>query len=747
MIQCLFSLLRDKDMFFRGFGKKKAAVKKKGAPKVEEMTVIDAVDNLSSIAEVDIESTVEGIDRSVKQNLQALKDLDQSEKEKTLKTVKNSFKTIHKYLKHVYAREKKDFQDIEIQRGVKAIMILANEAADKLKTCTSLFKHSYREGKLKEIEEYKNLRQFYLNKIVKRFQKVLASEKDWEEEWGTKDYIFDPKKLGLKDLEIVKRDQQYELFQIRQDDGEPFFNRNLLRHIKLVRDFDEVAILTEGEDPLLHINVLVDKKAQKIGEEIRDIVKNELDDFYVSAMKNQDIPVIKTLNKMVMSIFLASNPRNLAQSTVGKTCVNYFRDFQLFLREVLSSSDYVYLTSQSLNEIDQLSRTLVFLVHAFCYAFFICVGKRSDLIDYIHNLMQKGDGGEEITRGKTSNPLTFWNDLLDIYDVLASVLKRYPNGPLFKTLDVFHERKKDEGFDPIYQGNQPSYLYTFSSQSFESKCLRLPCPTFHHHINRAEIIEEFKGYLRYIDQKKTLRCHLLFNLQDHTSWEEHARCQVLEELSRKAEYSNQFILVNLPKKTDFYFQSHDYKDIDLARDFIQLVKEQVALNEECGFFFSKKLSRKEVDAFTKKVLSFIHKRVFSSKKTLSRRERLNFIEIFYQLMILKILDLVKPDYFSFTCKDGIDVGPTTSMGFYAMIKIISQQEGGYTKEEQDYFLWMLYEPSLMVRERLIDYQRLSRVISALTAFNESLQKDQKEALQDLAGLYDYPLFRNISILT
>jgi len=714
--------------------------------KSDEMTIMDAVDNLSSIAEVDVESNAEGVERGVKQNLQKFKNLKQTEKQETLETVKGSFKTVHKYLQHVYQQDKEHLQDVEMQRGVKAIMVLAGEAADKLEKCTSIFKHAYKGEKIEEIEEYKDLRKFYLNKIVKRFQEVLASEEAWEEEWGAEDPTLDIERLGLKDLETVKRDKEYELFYIRQDDGKPFFNRNLLRHIKLVSDFDEVISAAEGEDPLLRVNVLVDKEAQVVANEIREDVKDELDDFYVDAMQYQELPIIQTMNKVTMSLLLASNPRNLLQHTIGKTCTRYFHDFQFYLREILTSADYIRLISHSLNETDRLSRALVHLVHAFCFAFFIRVGKRNDLIDYIHDLIKKGYGGQEVARAETSDPLTFWNDLLDIHDVVSSVLKRYPSGPLFKTLDIFHERDEKEGFDPIYQGNQPSFQFTFSSQSFDSKCLRLPCPTFHNHINKAQIIDEFKGYLRYLDQKKGMGSHLLFNLQDRTSWEEHARCQALEELSRRAEYTNQLILVTLPKRTDFYFQTDAYKDLNQANDFLKMIKEQVASNEECGFFFSNRIPRNEIDTFIGKILPLIHKRVFQSKKTLTRRERLDFIEIFYQFLMLKILDLVKPDYFSFTCKDAVDVGPTTNAGFYTILKMMSENIS-YNKEEQDHFLWMLYAPSLVVRERLVDYQRLSRVMSAMTSLNEGFQNDQKGFMKELEALYDYPLLQQIQIKT
>ena len=537
-------------------------------------------------------------------------------------------------------------------------MVLAGEAAEKIDKCTTLFKYTYKEGHLNEIKEYKDLRHFYLSKIVKRFQEVFIHEEAWEEEWGVEDVYLNIEKLGLKDLETVKRDREYELFYIRQDDGKPFFNRNLLRHIKLVSDFDEVVSEVEGEDPLLKISLLLDREAQAMAEDLKADVEDALGDFYIDAMQYKEIPIIGDMNCLVMSLMLAANPQNLLQNTIGKTCTRYFHDFHQLLRELLSSAEYLRLISHSMEEADRLSRALMTLVHTFCQAFLTRIGKWQLWKDFIYDLIKVGYRGNPPPRTEKSDTLNFFSDLLDHYDIISSVLKRYPSGPLFKTLDIFHEREEKEGFDPSFQGNHPELIYTFSSQSFDAKCLRLPCPTYHKHINKAEVNDEFMGYLRFLEAKKSSAKHLMINLQDRTSWEEHARCQALEELQKRAEYSGQFALITLPKRSDFYYQSDAYLEIEASVEFLKLIQDQVDSGEECGFFFSHLIDKKELMDFVKQVLPLIHSHFFEEKKILSRKDRLDFIEIFYLLLSLKILDIIKPDYFSFTCKDAVDVGQT-----------------------------------------------------------------------------------------
>ena len=715
---------------------------KKKAKKDQEMSIMDAVDNLSGMAELDVAVEKEGEAVDVKKNLHKLKDLEEAEKEETLSTVKGTFKTVHKYLEHVYSKDKEQLKDRDMQRGIKAIMVLADEAADKLDKCTSLFKHTYKEGKVSEIQEYKDLRSFYSKKILKRFEEVLATEAAWQEEWASEDEKIDIERQGLKDLEMVKRDKEYELFYIRKDDGKPFFNRNLLRHIKLVSDFDEVIMGFEGEDPLLRINILLDHEAQVVAEEIRDIAKNELGDFYADAFHHKEIPIVGDMIKMTMSLMLACNPQNLNENTMGKVCTRYLKDFHKFLREILVSPDYLRLISHAVEETDQLSRALVNLVHAFSFAFFCHSGKKQEMLDFMNDLLKRSNDGELPIRKDKIDTNVFLSEIYDLHDSITTMLKKYPSGPLFKTLDIFQERNEKEGFDPIGQGNPPYYQYTFSSNDFDSKCLKMPCPTFHAHINKAEVIDEFKGFLRHFETKKGLERHLHINLQDRTSWEEHARCQALEKLQNQAEFSNQLILVTFPKKSDFYFQAEDYLNVDSAKDFLKLLEEQVKSGEECGFFFSKYLSKKELHDFTQKILPIIHTHFFKKRVKLERKERLDFIEIFYQFFTLKILELARPDTFTFSCKDGVDVGSTASAAFFTLVKLLGKEDK-WSQEEQDHLYWILCGPALTVRERLVDYQRFSRMASSLSILAQAFATDHDKIIKAIQPLYSAKLFQNL----
>lgn len=703
------------------------------------MSIMDAVENLSSMAELDTvpEKKVDK-GKSVKSDLQSFEKLQQEEKEKTLKTVKGTFKTIHNYLQHVYKKDQGDLKDSNIQKGVKSIMVLAGEAAEKLDQCTTLFKHTYTEGSLTEIQEYQDLKNFYLSKIVTRFKQGLASEEAWEEEWGIEDIHLNIAKLGLKDLETVKRDRKYELFHIRQEDGKPFFNRNLLRHIKLVSDFDQIVGEVEGKDPLLMVSGFIDEETQHVAEGVKNAIANELSDYLFCVEKKKDLAIVSMINRLLTSLSLAANPKNLVLSKSGKTCATYFHDCQQFLREVLSSKEYKILEDHSLDELDRLSQSLVLVICTFSHALITQVGKREIWEAFIDNLIKEN----KLVHSKTT--LNLFHSLLESYDSIQALLDHYPSGPLFKTIDTFKNRGEDEGFDPFMQGNCSEFIYSLSSKSLYTQCLRMPCPTFHSHINQVNIIDEFKSFLYSLTVKGVAKKYLMINLQDLMSWEEHARCKALEELQKNANYNSQFILVTLAKKGDFYNQRDTYLDTSDVNAFFSLIEDQINGGEECGFFFSYQISQEKLKAFTKKIFLVLHKHFFEGKKSLSRKERLDFIELFYLFISLKIIEWTSPDYFSFTCKDGVDVGATMAAGFYTLIKLLSSDQK-WSEREVKHLVWLFLGPAFKVRERLVNYHNLNRAISALSCLAVALEKDQKVILKALVSLYDFRLFQKTEL--
>src|SRR5205085_7426129 len=134
-----------------------------------------------------------------------------------------------------------------------------------------------------------------------------------------------------------------------------------------------------------------------------------------------------------------------------------------------------------------------------------------------------------------------------------------------------------------------------------------------------------------------------------------------------------------------------------------------------------------------KCIEAIHELFFQNKNVLTRGNREAFIEIFTQFLILKCIDILEPDFVSFTCKDANDVGMAESALFYGFVKLLYSD---FTKKEaQDFLRWLLYMPALVHRERAIDSERLARAIGALEKVDETMAERGKDVVKGMSGLF------------
>lgn len=712
----------------------------------EKMSVMEAVDNLSTFAELDLSSLPEPteMDLGIKPEKRAVDWRDPAHVMKNRDAVRETFRVVHSYLEHLYEKEKGQLKDRETQKGIQAIMVLAGEAAEKMDKYTSLFKGVHEPERIINLKEYQDLQNFYRNKIVKRFHETLEAEESWQKEWGNlEEDKLDVERRGLKDLETVRRDKEYELFYITKENGHPFFNRNLLRHIRMVGEFDESVSDPEGDDPLLKTRYIRDREIHEGAKEILQSVAPYLDEFYREALRHKENPLIASLNKAIMALMLAANGRNLLSTTSLKCCLNYFFDFHQFLREALQTEEYERLYAQSHEASHSFGQIALNLLHELCSYFFLRTSRIKETGSFIQELIAKGKKESGVDQEGVSS-VSLWNTLLEEDEEMRNVLKHYPNGPLLLTLDLFREGEEKVGFDPLAQGNFPTHLYATQFDTFHLSLLRIPAPVHQAVINKAEVVKEFNGFLRGLKTRMKGQKHLLVNLQDRTAWQEHARSLVLENLPKKAEFSETLSVVTLCKNTDFYHQSSHYQSVSDAKEFIALFKEQIVSGEACGYSYPSALSQEEIASFTEHALHMIHELFFAGKNVLSRKNRLDFIEIFYQFFIVKLLLVLRPDSLSFTCKDGIDTGAAASAGFFAFLRMMSSNKS-WTQEEKETFQWLLYAPALLIRERLIDSARFSRMISALTILHSELETQEKRIKDAVHKLFGQALFQKLHL--
>ncbi len=721
-------------------------IRKKG----RELAILQAVDDLSRMAEVDRASLQpqeqwgeDLTEQQLYERKQILRWRQPDQIAYNQERARNIFSVILQYLESIYEDEKGSLRTTEMQRGVQAIMLLAGEAVQKLDRLAQ--QNGQERMSFADLKEYQDLQQFYLTKIVQEFEEILDVEERWGEEIAAAEGASETERQGLQSLEDVRQDRNYELFHLRKADGKPFFTRSLLRHLGLVSNLEELVGDPTGEDLFLRIQAIQDRDLHHSAKEVLHLVSPYIEEYYAGALKHKSVPFVSALNKSLMALMLAANQRNLLLSTTGKCCMDYYADFHFYLRQALASKEYQKFISKPPEHADKFSRCLIHLAHALCTSFFLRVSSREEMIAFIRQLIDRGSSDVETEIATPmKSPQSLWNSLLDDDESIRHELKRFPSGPMKKVVQVFRDEQTLSGFNPLTQGNLLSVLYTIANSEFNLTCLRLPSPTVQANIQNADVAEEFYGFLRSIESSDAHQRHLLINLQERTSWQEHARCVALEEIQKSEEFADSIVVITIPKNADFYLQVGPYLETNDAKQFIAQFKEQIASGEQCGYFLPATVPHGNLKHFIDESMKAIHTLFFGGKELLVRKNRLDFIEIFYLFFILKMVEMFKPDTVSFTCKDAIDTGAAASAEMFAFLRMMNNSKN-WSQEERDFLLWMLYTPALIFRQRPIDGQRLSRMISALETINAELEAHHDSVIATCSKLFTTPFFHELRV--
>jgi hypothetical protein len=711
------------------------------------LTVIEAMDHLSHMAEVDISIPAEMkrgslTEEQLSERMSALSWRDPEYYAYNRERIRETFSVLLKYMTELSEKGKGYLREEQAQLGIQALMQLVMEAAQKIDAHTQIFKGNAEAQSVTELEEFKQLTHFYHTKIVQRFHTAPQAEEMWRAQWGSGEPSTG-REAVLVDLESVRRDREYEFFLIRKEDGTPYFNRALVRHMQLVAQFEALWMDPKREDLLSRIPLLLDRDAHLVAREMLHALAPHVDEFFKEAMKFKTTPLIAAVSKALMALMMAANSRNLMQNTVGKCALDYYADFHSYLRSALSSPEYQKVAASSPDASEHFVHIAARLAEALCNAFFLKASARQDKVLFIQKLIERGAKGS-VTQKQTASPLAFWNNLRDQDQSLRHALRQGFNGPLRKAIQLFHESGELKGFAPIGPRNPPEQLYILSGGDVHTTCIRLPCPLVQAFIGRVEVVKEFEGFLHSLGPQKKDQRLLLINVQDRTSWQEHARCLSIEEMQKRSAYKRTLRVATFPKNTDFYMQSGSYIEWDDAVEFKKALKEQVASGEQCGFFFPLEIDLPELLKFVDKALEIIHKGFFGGKERLVHKNRLDFIEIFYLFLTLKLIEEFKPDSLGFICKDGVDTGPAASAELFAFLRMMNNPSH-FSKNEEELLLWMIYAPALMVRERGMDPQRLSRMVSALSIVAAELEAHHKETVAACNKLYKRPFFERIAI--
>lgn len=621
-----------------------------------------------------------------------------------------SYDSILSYFQGLIEKDETEWKSPQVQKGLEAIMDIVGGSAQNLNILCG--------GKEQEklsLPEYEALEAYYATKILPRLQGKGEIESIWEAGWieNSHSLTLDIEELGAQDFEAITRDRVYELFSIKDAKGNPFFDPEVIRKIRVFREVDGSFDITAEEDPFLHMHAFIDKDLHGAAMQILSICSESVRRFYKAKIRKKEPECIRMLSYALMALMLAGNDKNLLEHKPVKSSHDYFLDFLFFLEKALSHPEYMkwmaYPDSQ-----ESKAKILIDLSQDLAFAFFTRKdATRQEMIGFIKRLIRLG----EKEKSKEGGIALFMKEreALDVF------LSHFPNGPVMKIIEGIRGQNKEERifFSPIKQGNHPSYCYTLNQGKKEISVLRVPSPTMQTSITKAVVLPEFHAFLYgLIGRKKKL---LMIHLQDKNSWVEEARCKAIEIQTKQIEYAEHFFLLTLPKETPFYHQIREFSEMDDAEQFMDQFREEIFLPEEYGFTFPK--ADKQSSRYLERILPEIHELFFDGRPSLTRKERLDFIEIAYLFLMIESIALCEVNYVAFTSKDSIDKGPPEALMLYYFCMLLS----GKKAEESDYnlFRWIVYASALKIRERATDTRDLYRIFSVL-ALLEDRKNDHKK---------------------
>lgn len=715
--------------------------------------IIEAIETLTSIADLEVDGPIAVAEKHELelQNIPVIYKtvhwLHRKNAEKVMHVVRDTFRSILYYLKHFYRSEYGKLVKHESVEGIKTIMVLVGEAAKKVDKYTKVF-IGVNVGSVKESKEFKDLWAFYerkiapiavqesLSKWIKEIPATLIEEaaKMPKVKAVSSEHIF-------IDLDTVKKDSEYELFFIRKENGSRFFNPRLLRNIKLVCNFEEHFQEGAKEDSLKELKLFKDIISRQIA---RNIVRQNwhlIDSFVKAARKAYNDELISLAYKAVVALMLAANQASTLKE-LAKSTTAYIADFQHFLRDLLRSSDYQRVITYPPKNEDAIQNKVVALVQQITRQLFTGFHLTPDSLTLIEELIAKGKGEQQAHVELPDIPLST-KMALD-YDALLHAMSHFSHAPLLRVIEAL-QNYDITGYDPLLLQNMPTCIFDLFPKGKRVSILRLPTPTTQEYIHKAHCSEEFKSYLRSIAGDVSQKELLVFNFQDRTSIKEHARAQALEELQHKDEFAKCLSVVSMTKESEFYHQMGPYQDLNHAELFIEQLLEHIS-SENSGYFYPDKVKKVLFTGFSDKLAKAIHKVFFGSKNVLAHRHRLDFIELYYTFIQLKILEIVQPGSVAFCCKDAIDISMPAACELFLLLKLINLRPLADT--EEDYLKVLLYSPCISVRGRLLFSDRFSRLNSLTKVIEGTIDEHgakefHQELIAEIGPLFNHDVLNSV----
>ena len=705
----------------------------------EDLSIVSAVEALSNIADLEFEAMVrdnqlvgEVEERSTV--IKTVRWLHQKNAERMLSIIRNKMGVVLNYLRHFYRAERGRFARRESVEGIRTIMFLVDEAADNLDRYTKLFLGAQAKS-VKNTKEFLELCKFYKKKIipiathakVASWIGALPLEAILESASFTtaRPSELPPLSVLGAELEGVKDDREYELLFLRQPDGSRFFSPKMLRTMKLASDVERAT----QRDSRLEEEVGRMAQAQASAE-IRHILGEVfplMDAFFHMASRAKDREVYLSLYKACIALLEASVQSVRQTHKEGsKTVQEYFRDFVSLFNEVLHLPEFQRMLAYPPRNEYSWEHSLFRLTQALSSAMVAGAPLSQDLVDGMSTLSLQAL--TKAAEGEGSSYETLSRQI----GVEGAALRHFLRGLKGSVLSQMVGQLEESGwsiFEPLLGESVPNHLFNLSWRGSLIPIIRLPSPTRQEYINKAHISETFQiAVNRYLAQKKS--CFII-NLQEKTNWRESARSFAVEDFCRARENDEKLFVLTQNRSGDFYEQTGSYADMHLAGEFKEQLLSQV-IEGGSGSIWPREVDAR-LTADVRMLIQVIHKTIYGGRNVITRVRRVEFVELVYNIMVMRAIGMLHPDVIFISCKDGLDVTLTTMASLFCLQSAL--QDKRPSQGDADWLRTILFGLPLIHRRRLLFTERQEHLCSfvhflegTVGALGKAEKRELKEAI-------------------
>ena len=264
-------------------------------------------------------------------------------------------------------------------------------------------------------------------------------------------------------------------------------------------------------------------------------------------------------------------------------------------------------------------------------------------------------------------------------------------------------------FDPQAGNNIPYVLFDFALNNKMIRVLRSGTPTIQRTDYQSCTLEGKAcinpEFICFTESCTSNGKHLLYlslqNNEERSLASEKARNTALIEHHKQ--FPNTFFLIILAHDSNFYHQKNSPEKMSYENFKEQFITEM----QTPSYFFSEQLADFKI---FQDLMDEVHHDLYLNCITLTKKERLDFIEFYYARLTLHFLIKSKADYLMNVCKDSIDRAGIRNALLHYLLLIFFQKEKSPV-HLNELFIYLHAAPFL-IKKRAVNF-RQERLLSIL----------------------------------